>query len=525
MGNEKYFSLKLVIKNFKQFESKTEIVLAPITVLVGPNGEGKSSINLAIRLFSLSLSYLSGQDSHSKNIIESISFDDVVSKYSSNKTSFYLSYFHDDIEFIKIKYIRGKNGEIKIDNFVQKLTVSLNRIDRGDDNYLVPIKVFPEQYKEYDTQKMNNIQDKLEDLLVELNFSEDNYFNDLRNQSCEYKFIRTEVVGKILDGKKDFSKIIQIFSSAFYTNIFNIKLDPGGGRIKDPIFYWSLVLISLNEKYYHEVVDGASDIIEDMRYLEDCLEMEIDKWSVSSFDKFDDTRIMPPEYFEVKNGEIKNDYYGICEYVLNSNSRNYISNSRDDIFVLQFEDRDSLLKWIQNFEIGDKISLRETAHLGPSHKFYLITITKGNIEFNLHDLSSGGKQILPIILNFYSKYNGNLSLSQPELHLHPALQTKIANLIVENVFRKDKRTGEPFITKNIVLETHSEHILRKFQVLIAKRVMNNDSISVYYVNAGKAILLPLSENGLFTERWPDGFFPESTALTLDLIEELTKRQN
>ena len=54
--NMRYFSM-LKLRNFRGFKKSDEILLAPLTFLVGPNSSGKSSIFNAILLLAQSRFY------------------------------------------------------------------------------------------------------------------------------------------------------------------------------------------------------------------------------------------------------------------------------------------------------------------------------------------------------------------------------------------------------------------------------------------------------------------------------------
>jgi len=144
---------------------------------------------------------------------------------------------------------------------------------------------------------------------------------------------------------------------------------------------------------------------------------------------------------------------------------------------------------------------------------------------NLSDISSGLTQILPIIFNSQTslgmnpltKYNDNpnytVFVEQPELHLHPKLQADLANYLISYDYK--------YIAPNFIIETHSEHIIRKIQVLVAKGEIEKEKIAVYYFNIDsgetKAKEMELLDNGFFKEPWPDGFFDDSYNLTKELL--------
>lgn len=134
---------------------------------------------------------------------------------------------------------------------------------------------------------------------------------------------------------------------------------------------------------------------------------------------------------------------------------------------------------------------------------------------SISDVGFGVSQILPIITQIKIMDDGKtLILEQPELHLHPETQTKLASLIVEAA-----NDGRKFI-----IETHSEHLVRGFQLAVngfkkAKGVdhsLSSDDIDILYVGGreqegGGGIIkrLRIDENGNFIEKWPPGFFDQA----------------
>ena len=84
------------------------------------------------------------------------------------------------------------------------------------------------------------------------------------------------------------------------------------------------------------------------------------------------------------------------------------------------------------------------------------------------ELGVGFSQLAPIILLcLTSKPGTTILLEQPELHLHPKVQQKFADFIIEMTE----------INKlQIILETHSDHMLNRIRRRIAQaKLENNDS--------------------------------------------------
>jgi len=122
-------------------------------------------------------------------------------------------------------------------------------------------------------------------------------------------------------------------------------------------------------------------------------------------------------------------------------------------------------------------------------------------------------------------YFSTLLTEQPELHLHPKLQSELAVLFVDTINNGGKYG-------NIIIETHSEHLIRKIQVLIARGELDRSKLSVQYFNNENGITkvetMEIDEHGLFVKDWPNGFFDDSVNLTMELYEairEIKKRKN
>lgn len=164
--------------------------------------------------------------------------------------------------------------------------------------------------------------------------------------------------------------------------------------------------------------------------------------------------------------------------------------------------------------------------------------------------SSGFIQLLPIVISIqlarksrpdhieFNKESGfilydyidNVSFylfEQPELHLHPKIQSKLTDVLIDTIKdtthdpEGDFNIKYPFNLVTILVETHSEHMIKKLQVLVAKKKIDIDKIGVnyFYMNKGitKVKKMELDETGFFKEPWPDGFFDESYKLSFDLL--------
>jgi predicted ATPase len=141
------------------------------------------------------------------------------------------------------------------------------------------------------------------------------------------------------------------------------------------------------------------------------------------------------------------------------------------------------------------------------------------------EVGLGIVQVLPILANMAYHSKSLFVIEQPELHLHPAQQSKLAQLIVDNI-----KTNE----NKFILETHSEHFIKMFQLEIArsqsnlKSTLNKDDVQILYVSKDKSTggstlrEIEFLKDGSFAEPWPDKFFDVSADITMERLR-LTNR--
>jgi AAA ATPase domain len=151
----------------------------------------------------------------------------------------------------------------------------------------------------------------------------------------------------------------------------------------------------------------------------------------------------------------------------------------------------------------------------------LIDATGNILRFD--QVGSGIGYVLPILMGVYSSlYSSKLAvLEQPELHLHPALQSSLCDVFID-ACNKGTR---------LVIESHSEHILlralRRVRETSSGKLktpslsLNSDDIVVLYFDPNlngetKVKRLRVADNGDFLDRWPNGFFCERDQ---DLFDE------
>ena len=161
--------------------------------------------------------------------------------------------------------------------------------------------------------------------------------------------------------------------------------------------------------------------------------------------------------------------------------------------------------WLNRLDIGYKL---ETRSLGPSIRdLFEVRLTdtrrKSSLKVGLPDVGFGVSQLLPFIVQALAGEEQIISIEQPEVHVHPRLQADIGDLLAECA----KKLNNQFL-----IESHSEHLVLRLQRLIRKGVLSPDDISIIYVSRGnegsKVLRLNIDKEGDFIDEWPGGFFPE-----------------
>ncbi len=146
--------------------------------------------------------------------------------------------------------------------------------------------------------------------------------------------------------------------------------------------------------------------------------------------------------------------------------------------------------------------------------------TKGSKDWvDLPDVGFGISQVLPVLVQcFYAPDRSIILMEQPEIHLHPSAQSALADVMIDVI-----NSRENGVDRNIqlVIETHSEHFLRRLQRRIAEDVVPQEKVSAYFANIAKTpATLELLQIDIFGNilNWPENFFGDE----MDDITEQAK---
>ncbi len=197
-------------------------------------------------------------------------------------------------------------------------------------------------------------------------------------------------------------------------------------------------------------------------------------------------------------------------------------------------DIDMVNKYLGHLGMSQILDINKTERGNHAIRYYLELVNpNNNLCSELNEVGYGYSQLLPILFSLKNYYTGNrVIIEQPELHIHPAIQSRLADIIFNavNVRSNSSMTtmidGETYPVNyndqnSVVIETHSEYIIRKLLVYVAQGKLKPSDIAVNYVEKDKSgnstvKRMEIDDQGFFKEEWPEGFFDN----TMKLSEEI-----
>lgn len=147
--------------------------------------------------------------------------------------------------------------------------------------------------------------------------------------------------------------------------------------------------------------------------------------------------------------------------------------------------------------------------LAPHRKEYEVLVRTGprRPEVKLTDVGFGVSQVLPVLVEcFYVPRRSIVVFEQPELHLHPKVQSDLADLFIDAIRAREDNAPRDC---QFIIESHSEHFLRRLQRRIAEEKLSKDEAALYFVEGGggAARINELQVDAFGNIRnWPDDFF-------------------
>ena len=174
--------------------------------------------------------------------------------------------------------------------------------------------------------------------------------------------------------------------------------------------------------------------------------------------------------------------------------------------------------WLRELGLIYDFRLEEIA---PGSNLYraMVKTTSTSVPTALTDVGFGVSQVLPALVLLYHVPEGSTVLmEQPEIHLHPAVQSGLADVMLNVAEARDVQ---------IVVESHSEHLMRRLQRRVAEEAASSDDVKLYFVSTTDGVAqaedLVLNEWGEI-ENWPDKFFGDEMGDIFAITQNALRRR-
>jgi hypothetical protein len=193
----------------------------------------------------------------------------------------------------------------------------------------------------------------------------------------------------------------------------------------------------------------------------------------------------------------------------------------------------NLNDWLENLNFDSKLNV---VPLGVG-EIYQLKVMENGLSLNIADVGFGLSQILPVLtecINFSLRdisrdirlmkgdypriYKGKEEVNrlfiteQPEIHLNPKIQAALADFFIQ--------LGDQ--NRMLLIETHSEHIITRIQRRVAEGSLNPEDAIIYYIskhdNKSEIEKISISPKGEFSY-WPKGFFQDDLEDAIEIIKK------
>ena len=459
--------MKLSINNFKSIGSVANYEMRPLTILSGTNSSGKSSFIQLLLLMKQTLEIDSAQrplDLDGRIFKVRNYLDILKEKQQDNK--------------LKIEFVFNKIELEKYNDFAEL------SIYRAFDNYDLHIEI------EFDTiDKQIIVNSFVVKIVTDLKSNEITY----KNKGTSYS-IETNVA---------------VFSESLYGKEYTIK------KINYSAFIPSNYEIEFNDgTKYKEVpkLDGIKAILRDF---------------FANLNYVGPSRLTPKDEYSAfgKINTVGTEGENVAEvfYQLAEKTIPFFKIEEKDEVESFVKTEDSFLNavkyWIcDRFKMCADIYSKKEAD---NYAIYVKSLT--GVESTIKHVGFGVSQVLPIIVEgLRIGFNETLVIEQPEIHLHPKVQSDLTDFFI-SLIKQDKK---------VILETHSDHLITRLRRRIAEDQDNqlDNKVLLTFVEVGKDDVLfkniSINDFGIMELPYPDDFI-ERTDIELKAIlkAQMKKRLN
>jgi len=173
---------------------------------------------------------------------------------------------------------------------------------------------------------------------------------------------------------------------------------------------------------------------------------------------------------------------------------------------------DALAAWMIHLNIASSVNVDKKNSFG----FSVSVENMEQVKSDIMNVGIGTSQVLPVLISvLLSESNELLIFEQPELHLHPYSQSRLADMFVEFC-----RQG-----RKVILETHSEYFLLRLRYHVVKEHLPKESAAINFFHySGGTVVESASISGLGNIEYPQDFRDETQELLDEILEAALERR-
>lgn len=413
---------KISIENFKCFQKKIDIDFGRLTLLTGANSSGKSSIIYSV-LGSLQSGEFPFQFSTNGKYVNMGDFKEIVHDHNrKEKIKLFFSFENGSIHSIETIWEEDLNNNLP----------QLLELKAQSDYFSVSVSKKGKKYS------VDYTYDPLKDPQYEIMSSE-----AIKKFLTNYNEVIENTIGQ--KQKKEIKKDESKYNLSKYFEEINSPQDIKGLILDEvPLF---------GKKKDEKGVFKLKQIFDTISKVFSEYDEKIN--FISSF------RLHPERtYLEQTKSKIKVNNFG--------------DGYLDQIIIWETKNThkfNQLIKILRELKLLESI---KSKRLEGGRYEISVQIKKGGIDTSLSDVGFGISQFLPIIVaDLQLPQNSTLYIAQPEIHLHPSVQSLFGDYLTNQI-----KTS----AKNYVIETHSEYLLNRIRLAIVKGEMKSDDVKVVFVD-------------------------------------------
>jgi len=179
---------------------------------------------------------------------------------------------------------------------------------------------------------------------------------------------------------------------------------------------------------------------------------------------------------------------------------------------------DAVTEWLGYMGLVDKVAIEEITNIG-----YQLRVQQSGFDrmMPLTSVGVGVSQVLPtLVMCLLAEAPCTLLIEQPELHLHPKVQSLLGDFFVGLA---------DVCNKQCIVETHSEHIINRIRLRIVEA--DGDALlrktNIYFVEKHKGAAqfkrVASNEYGAILE-WPEGFFDQAETESTFIVHAAAEKK-